>query len=161
MNLLLIRHAKSSWDDMSLEDFDRPLNDRGKNNAPLIGKKILTYDLSIKLIISSPATRAQQTAQLIAKEISYREELIEYENNLYHGGIEDFLEALYPHQEETILMFGHNPGIHSFSYWLCEEPKENLPTCGVVFIKILRDEWTQVEKNSGRLISFDYPKKLL
>ena len=94
LNLLLIRHAKSSWANPSLGDFDRPLNDRGNHNAPLMGKRIKNYNLDLDTIISSPAKRAKATAKLIAQQINFDLKSIEYQSDLYHASREIFISAL-------------------------------------------------------------------
>ena len=156
--LILVRHAKSSWKDSNLTDYERPLNRRGKHNAPLMGKRIKGYSLDIKEFISSPAERAKLTTQLIVKEISRKKETIKYEDSLYLGSINDFRNTLDKTTGDVILVLGHNPGIHSFCYWLCSEPKENFPTCGVALLEIPSHNWRNLQSNSGKLISFEYPK---
>ena len=158
LNLLLIRHAKSSWIDPSLLDFDRPLNTRGKKNAPLMGKRILNYNLNLDLIISSAAMRAKTTAKLIAQEINFDLESIKYESDLYHATKEVLFEVLSKQKKESIAIVGHNPGIQDFSNWLCLGPTVNFPTCGIVNITFNLDNWTEIYRNCGSITFFEYPK---
>ena len=139
-NLLLIRHAKSSWKDIKLADFDRPLNKRGMHNAPLMAK------------------RAMNTTILISKELQFSEESISYDSSLYHSSLENFINILSIQSKRNIALVGHNPGIHEFSYWLCSEPKKNFPTCGVSFISFNFDSWSSISKGCGTIKSFEYPK---
>ena len=157
-NLLLIRHAKSSWKDIKLADFDRPLNKRGMHNAPLMANRIRTYSLDLSLIISSPANRAMNTTILISKELQFSEESISYDSSLYHSSLENFINILSIQSKRNIALVGHNPGIHEFSYWLCSEPKKNFPTCGVSFISFNFDSWSSISKGCGTIKSFEYPK---
>ena len=158
LNLLLIRHAKSSWANPSLDDFDRPLNDRGNHNAPLMGKRIKNYNLDLDTIISSPANRAKTTAKLIAQEINFDLKSIEYQSDLYHASSQIFISALSVQEKESIAIVGHNPGIQDFSYWLCSEPTINFSTCGVIHISFDLDEWAEIHRNCGVMRSFEYPK---
>ena len=157
-NLLLVRHAKSSWSNTSLTDFDRPLNKRGVSNAPLMGQRIREYGLHLDTIITSTAKRAQETSKLIAKEMAYEIEDIDLESDLYHASSEVFINILSKQQNRNIAMVGHNPGIQDFSYWLSSEPTVNFPTCGVIHISFSLDNWTKISKNSGKAMRFEYPK---
>ena len=158
LNLLLIRHAKSSWENLNLSDFDRPLNKRGKHNAPLMGKRINGYEMQIDTIISSPARRAKETAKIIAKEVGFFEKNINYEIGLYHASLDIFIKVLSDQKKENLMMVGHNPGIQEFSYWLCSEPRINFPTCGAILISFNLQEWSELNKYCGTIRSFEYPK---
>ena len=157
-NLLLVRHAKSSWSNSSLTDFDRPLNKRGASNAPLMGQRIRDYGLHLDTIITSTAERAKETSKLIAKEIKYELQDIDLESDLYHASREVFINILSRQQNKNIAMVGHNPGIQDFSYWLSSAPEVNFPTCGVIHISFSLGNWTEIYKNSGKAIRFEYPK---
>ena len=160
-NLLLVRHAKSSWSNPSLTDFDRPLNKRGASNAPLMGQRIRNYGLLLDTIITSTAERAKETSKLIAKEIKYELRDIDLESGLYHASREVFINILSRQQNNNIAMVGHNPGIQDFSYWLSSAPEVNFPTCGVIHISFSLNNWTQIYKNSGKVIRFEYPKMFI
>ena len=158
LNLLLIRHAKSSWANLSLDDFDRPLSNRGNHNAPLMGKRIKNYNLDLDTIISSPAKRAKATAKLIAQQIDFDLKSIEYQSDLYHASKEIFISTLSLQEKESVAIVGHNPGIQDFSYWLCSEPTLNISTCGVIHISFNLDKWAEIHRNCGVIRSFEYPK---
>ena len=160
-NLLLVRHAKSSWSNPSLTDFDRPLNKRGASNAPLMGQRIRNYGLLLDTIITSTAERAKETSKLIAKEIKYELQDIDLESDLYHASRQVFINILSKQRNRNIAMVGHNSGIQDFSYWLCSEPTINFPTCGVIHISFSLDNWKEIYKNSGKVISFEYPKMFI
>ena len=158
LNLLLIRHAKSRWSNHSLRDFDRPLNRRGKHNAPLMGKRINGYEMQIEAIISSPAERAKETAKLIGKEVGLFNKNISYKEGLYHASLDTFIKVLSDQKKENLMMVGHNPGIQEFSYWLCSEPRVNFPTCGVALISFNLQKWSELIRSCGTIRSFEYPK---
>ncbi len=159
--LYLVRHAKSSWDDETLADIDRPLNKRGKKDAPEMGERLKRQNIQPDLLISSPAKRARATAKKIAKKIEYPKEKIKIEEEIYEGEPDQYLELLknisdhYP----SVMVFGHNPGITEFSNALCGVQIHNIPTCGIVSIHFEINEWQQIDYNKGKLVFFDYPKK--
>jgi len=157
-NLILVRHAKSSWSNPSLTDFDRPLNKRGVLNAPVMGQRIRDYGIHLDTIITSTAERTQETSNLIAKEINFELEDIDLESDLYHASREVFINILSKQPDRNILIVGHNPGIQDFSNWLSCEPTVNFPTCGVIHISFNLDNWTEIYQNSGKAIRFEYPR---
>src|SRR6478609_6616404 len=113
--LYLVRHAKSSWDDIDLSDFDRPLNDRGKKDAPKMGKRLKERDIFPDVMLSSPAKRALETCKAIAKALSFPEEKITTDKRLYHASEDQLLKVVQGLKDrhdnvEVIMIFGHNPG---------------------------------------------------
>ncbi len=160
--IILVRHAKSSWKDLSLDDFDRPLNKRGKRNAPFMGKKLKKRKIVPDLILSSPAKRARKTAVAIAKAIDYPKKKIHYNDNMYHTSAHHLLE-LVRHQDdkhEAIMLFGHNPEFNDFADMLLKKnPVYNIPTTGVYCISFEVDSWKKVREGKGKSIFFDYPKR--
>ena len=116
-SLLLVRHAKSSWEDLSQKDFDRPLNDRGKKDAPAMAKHF-RKEKNIKLdtIISSPAKRAFSTAKFFADEFDIKKKNIIEKPELYEASIEDFYTAIESIDDDydSVALFSHNPGITAF-----------------------------------------------
>ena len=159
--LYLIRHAKSSWDDPRLADFDRPLNDRGKRDAPRMGRRLAEGGHRPDILLSSPARRALGTAKRIAHELGFRKEAILRNSHLYHADESQLLQAVraQPDRASSLMLFGHNPGLTEFATLLCRYPFDNIPTCGVVCIDFPVDSWTRVTYNQGALQFFDYPKK--
>src|SRR5690242_21738198 len=109
--LFLIRHAKSSWDDTALPDKDRPLNDRGKRDAPKMGKRLAKRDVKPDLILSSPAKRALTTAKIIAKKLEYKFTDIVVNDRLYAGAAHDLLNVIHRlgDRPKRVILFGHNP----------------------------------------------------
>jgi len=159
--LFLVRHAKSSWDDPSLDDIDRPLNDRGKNNAPEMGERLKKQGILPDLLISSPASRARSTAKKLAKKIGYAKNEIQINDGLYHGSDDILIDIVrnLPDTAESVMLFGHNPGFTYFANQLCNINIYNIPTAGVVAIDFPMDSWQDVEFGKGELVFFDYPKK--
>lgn len=159
--LYIIRHAKSDWGDLSLNDYDRPLNKRGKKDAPMMGKILAEQGIRPDLILSSPACRALTTAQTIAEEVGYDDKNIVYQESLYLASpeeIENILRSL-PSSAQTVFIIGHNPGLSEFAEYVCAEAIGNIPTCGIVELILNEETWQSIGKRSVTLASFDYPKK--
>ena len=160
--IVLVRHAKSSWKDLGLDDFDRPLNKRGKRNAPFMGKKLKERQIMPDLILSSPAKRARKTATTIAKKIGYSKKKIIFDDDMYHSS-EWYLMELVRNQDdkyETLMLFGHNPGFNDFADVLLKKnPVYNIPTTGVYCIRFNVDSWKKVREGKGESVFFDYPKR--
>ncbi|ADN08708.1 SixA phosphatase family protein [Sulfurimonas autotrophica] len=157
--LYIIRHAKSSWKDLNLDDFERPLNKRGKNDAPQMSKRLKQQGIYPDIILSSPAKRAKQTAKAIAKEISY-DEKIRYIEDIYEASpntLENILHSL-DDKYETVFLIGHNPGLNMLVEKYVDF-EENIPTGGVVSIKFDTKEWKNISRKYAELLWFDYPKK--
>jgi phosphohistidine phosphatase len=158
-----MRHAKSSWDDPSQKDFDRTLNDRGKRDAPEMGKRLKKNGIKPDLIISSPATRAIKTAKEVAKELNYPEKDIVQEFDIYEAKIEDLIHIIrnIGDQYQQVMLFGHNPSFTGLVGYLSNTFIDNLPTAGTVHIQFDIATWKQVTKQSGKLMLFDFPKNQL
>lgn len=160
--LYVVRHAKSSWDDPDEADFDRPLNDRGKRDAPRMAKRLKEKEIHPDLMLSSPAKRALSTCKRIAKVIGYPKEKIKEENDLYHASDDVILTVLQGQKDkhEHVFVFGHNPGLTDFVNSLMSEDIgiENVPTCGVVAFQLNIDSWKQLTWGIGKMLFFDYPK---
>jgi phosphohistidine phosphatase len=159
--VILVRHAKSSWKDPGLKDFDRPLNKRGKRDAPFMGKKLKERKIMPGLILSSPAKRARKTATEIAKAIGYPKNKIQYNEDIYHSSAQYLLQLVRKQDDthETIMLFGHNPDFNDFADLLLgDNPVMNIPTTGVHCIKFDVDSWKKVKEGKGRSVFFDYPK---
>jgi phosphohistidine phosphatase len=160
--VILVRHAKSSWKDSRLKDFDRPLNRRGKRDAPLMGKKIREREIMPDLILCSPAKRARKTAIRIAEEIGYPKEKIRYDDRMYHSDALYLLDLVRSQDDEhtSIMLFGHNPDFNDFADMLLERnPSRMIPTTGVHCIRFAVDRWRKVQEGKGESVFFDYPKR--
>ncbi len=160
--LYLLRHAKSSWSDLELPDFQRPLNRRGKKDAPMMGKILANKDVKIDLLISSPAKRAKKTAKKVAKQIAYPKEKIVFNQEIYEAHIADILNIIHQTHTEinSLMLVGHNPTFTDLANLLCKDFHiENIPTAGIFAIAFPYKNWTDVEENSGDFIFFEFPKK--
>lgn len=159
--LYIVRHAKSSWKFPNLSDRDRPLNKRGKKDAPEMGKRLKKRGIHPELMMSSPAKRALAACTAIAKALDYPLDDIEVNEQIYHGG-EDHLLDLVKNTDDawdSLMIFGHNPDFTDFANSLCRTDIDNIPTTGVVACTFDVDYWDQVDFGKGSLIFFDYPKK--
>jgi phosphohistidine phosphatase len=158
--LYIVRHAKSSWDDERLADIDRPLNDRGKTDAPNMGNKIKAYQQLPVLICASPALRTLTTARVIAGVIGYPEQSIVTDKKIYQSDADGLLEIVkkFPDDKDCVMLVGHNPGLTSFANALLDETIDNIPTCGVIRAELNITLWKGAKWGCGRLISFDTPK---
>lgn len=160
--LLLIRHAKSDWDNIKLRDFDRPLNSRGEKNAPEMAARLKKKNLIPSQIISSPALRAITTAEYFAEELGIKRTDIIKEAEIYEAFTSTLLEVINNLDDISSFtaLFGHNPSITSIANNLCNANLLNIPTCGVVLIRFPFDSWNMVSAGTGELIFFDYPKNV-
>jgi len=158
--LYIIRHAKSDWNDDTLDDYDRPLNKRGQRDAPMMGQFLFSKNIKPDLIISSPALRAITTAQLIAKEIKYEKVIVpnQYIYDAYVTALQEVVEYIHD-SNDTVFLVGHNPGVSSLAYMLCGS-KENFSTCAVLEIEFDCDSWMDASKDNSTLVSYEYPKKI-
>ena len=160
--LYIIRHAKSSWADANQPDFERGLNERGKKDAPRMGKRLKEKSIHPDLILCSSAKRAYSTAKRIAKILNYPKEKIKEDRTLYHAGEDTILSVIQELKDkhQTVLLFGHNPGLTDFVNTLMNEEGniDNIPTCGVVAFKLQVDSWKDVCWGCGKMMFFDYPK---
>ena len=159
--LYLNRHAKSSWNNPSLSDFDRPLNKRGKRDAPYMGNILSQKVAAPDIIYSSPANRALTTAIEIANAFGIEENQIVKDKNIYEAVTSDLIRIINSTSDEykIIMLFGHNPTFTMASNYLSDKYLDNLPTCGFVKIEFDLDSWNQIEGNTGKLVLFEYPKK--
>lgn len=160
--IILVRHAKSSWDDFSLKDEDRPLTDRGRKNAPEMAKRMIKKKIPIDAILSSPAKRAKSTAEYFAKEYDLPKKKIKLIPELYMAGSDAFINTIRdaPKKADAIAIFSHNDGITQFANELSEARVDNMPTCSVFAVKADIDNWDQFEPGKTEFYFFDYPKSL-
>ena len=158
--LLLVRHAKSDWNDDSLSDFDRPLNERGKRDAPAMAHRLLDKKVEIDGFISSPAKRAKKTAATFAKEYKRDKEDLILVDELYLAAEETFFKVISEASDklDTIAVFSHNPGITDFANLLTDARIDNIPTCGIFAITIDSKRWADFRHAKKEFWFFDFPK---
>ena len=160
--ILLVRHAKSSWDDPSLSDFDRPLNDRGENDAPIMAKKMKERKIKLDALITSPAKRAKQTCKYFAKELDIRKKKIVEVEELYEAGPDNFYNVIenLKNKWDRVAIFSHNPGVSSFANFLTDTHIDDMPTCAVFAIKADLKKWKDFREAKKEFWFFDYPKNV-
>lgn len=161
--LLLVRHAKSSWDVMGMDDIDRPLNERGKKDAPEMAKRIKAKGLKIDVFLSSPAKRAHKTAKYFAEEFKVDKDEIELVDKLYEASVTAFLEVVSTINERhsTAIIFSHNPGITDFVNTLTKVHLDNMPTCGIFAVQAEAEKWKDFHRAQKHFLFFDYPRNPL
>jgi phosphohistidine phosphatase len=159
-NLLIIRHAKSSWDNITQQDFDRPLNDRGTRDAPVMAKRLLKRDIEIDAFVSSPANRALSTATYFAETYEKKQKHIIQVETLYHAEVTTFYKVVSELVDDlkTVAIFSHNPGITEFVNSLTTSRIDNMPTCGIFAVKADIKKWKDFASATKVFWFFDYPK---
>ena len=161
--LFIIRHAKSSWNLATLHDFDRPLNDRGKTDTPMMAQRLLDKNILIDHFVSSPAKRAKCTAELFAEKYHCSSDKIEFIPELYHASLATFFKVIdsLDNQYHSVAVFSHNPGITEFVNALTDSVKiDNMPTCGIFAVNIYTNDWKNFFEAKKELLLFDYPKNV-
>jgi phosphohistidine phosphatase len=159
--IIIIRHAKSSWE-FGIADFDRPLNDRGKKNAPEMAKRLLDKKISIDAFVSSPAKRAKQTAELFCTTYNRNPNEIIFEESMYNAPAKDFFAVIknLDNKFSTVAIFSHNTGLTNFVNQLVDDVFiDNVPTCGVFAVTIDITNWKDFTDAKKQLLFFDYPKQ--
>ena len=158
--LYLVRHAKSSWKDSSLSDKERPLNKRGRRNAPVMGRRLAEQIQVPDLVISSPANRARTTAGIICKALGIDDTEILINDQLYFSGSRGALGALemVEDQYHRVMLVGHNPTWTHLLNTLANTEIWNMPTCAVGVIGFDMNSWKEVRHTAGELLGYGYPK---
>ncbi len=159
--IYILRHAKSSWKDSSLSDFDRPLNERGKRNAPMMGIKMAELNIVPDLVLSSSANRAYTTASIVVEKLNYPKDRIEKRKDLYLASSHAILKIINSadKKHESLMIVGHNPGLTELANDLGAFQVSSMPTCALVALEFAVDEWQAVHWGIGKNILFEYPKK--
>ncbi len=158
--LTLIRHAKSSWDEEGLADKDRPLNDRGKRDAPKMGERLAARGVAADLILSSPAVRALTTAEIIAKAIGYKRKDIVVDERIYDsapGTLLDIVQKL-DDTHAHVMLFGHNPEFTELARLFSREIDE-MSTCAVAEFTFDVAHWREIGTIAPVNVVFETPKK--
>jgi phosphohistidine phosphatase len=160
--LILVRHAKSSWSEPGLADRLRPLNTRGERDVRMMGRRLAERGIEVERMISSPATRALATAEVIAEELGFPWEEVVADERLYGADAQDMLEVIRALSDDLqrAMLFGHNPGLTDLVDVLSPQWIENVPTCGVVQLTFDATTWKAVGEDDAVEMSFDYPKRV-
>lgn len=158
--LYLLRHAKSSWQDTGLTDFDRPLNGRGREEAPLVGRFIRKREIRIDFVLCSPAARARQTAALVKESAALTAELL-FDERIYEADVARLLEVVTQAAEsvDALMLVGHNPGLEELLTFLTGEVLQ-MPTAALTCVPLDVERWNEVRARAGRLDWLVRPKEL-
>lgn len=158
--LLLVRHAKSSWDDPAASDRQRPLNRRGMHDAPMMGRRLAEHGWRPELMLSSPATRAITTARIIAEQVGYPVNDIIVLEQLYAAPADELLKVIRGLDDglQEVMLFAHNPGLSDLADLLTGGEVNQIPTCGVVAVRLDIKKWANVANAKPARIDFDFPK---
>lgn len=166
-HLSILRHAKSDWGDSKLDDFDRPLNDRGWKAARRMGSELKHRGIEFDLVIASPAARVRETLDGIIEKLKPNVE-IRFEPRMYLASEEDLLEIVrdLPEGAHATLLVGHNPGMHQLVLDLTRDGAarnrvmHKFPTAALAQIELPTDRWRYVEQGSGKLAALILPREL-
>jgi phosphohistidine phosphatase len=158
--LLLMRHAKSSWADPGQPDFERPLNERGRHTAPVIGRFLVSRALKPEVVVCSPAERARETAALVL-EAAEQSPTVRYDARIYEANAARLVEVVkeIAEPDASALLVGHNPGMEELITLLTGE-RERMPTAALACVLFDLATWAEVAAQTGRLAWLVRPKEL-
>jgi phosphohistidine phosphatase len=159
--LTLVRHAKSSWDQPKLDDFERPLNDRGRRDAPLMAQRVARLIGRPDRIVTSPALRAISTARSFAETLRVESGELVVQSSIYEASVETLFKLVrgLDEADRHVMMFGHNPGFTDLAHELARCPFDEMPTCAVVQIELGVKIWTELNYGVGTVLQYLYPKQ--
>ncbi|MBT8191505.1 MAG: histidine phosphatase family protein [Saprospiraceae bacterium] len=158
--LLLVRHAKSSWSDPGLRDIERPLNKRGLRDAPKMAGHLHSLKIIPDTLITSPALRTRMTAGYFAETFDIETAQVDIRQDLYFGSEFDWLHIINT-LDETIrcpAFFSHNPTITHFTNQFARNYIDNVPTCGVIHLQSEADTWEALHFDNTRMLNYYFPK---
>jgi len=155
--LYLVRHGQSSWDDVKLADRDRPLTDKGKNDAAKVGKRLAESEVSVDVILASPAKRALATAEAIARRLDFKRKDIVQDERLCSGQVDDLLQLIQEvgGDHKRVMLVGHNPLLSELVLRLSGKDT-NLPTCAVAVLKFDTKSWAKIGRKKLDKVAIKY-----
>lgn len=158
--IYVVRHAKSSWGDLTLPDFDRTLNERGQKNAPAMARRLLDKQVELDAFVTSTAKRAMQTASHFIKAYERPVEQLILKDELYHAPASTYREviSLLADSYHSVAIFGHNPGITEFVNSLTATQIDNMPTCSIFAVEADIQRWSEFPLSRKKFLFFDAPK---
>ena len=161
--LILVRHAKSSWDQAGLSDIERPLNERGKKDAPEMAQRLKERGVEIDAFVSSPARRAKRTARYFAEAYGREKDDLQLVEALYLATAEAFRDTVSSLDDKhaCAALFSHNPGITEFASSLSNVHVDDMPTCAVFAVQSEAETWSEFLHSDIKFLFFDYPKNPL
>lgn len=159
--LYITRHAKSSWSQPGLDDFHRPLNERGLRDAPFMAKVFASRNEPIDLLVSSTAVRALSTARVFARELGIPSDRILEDRSIYLAELPALIKRVnqLPDSAERVMLVGHNPGLSELVDHFGDGDLGELPTCAVVRLDLLIDTWAEATMGLGTVVWNDHPKR--
>jgi phosphohistidine phosphatase len=160
--LILIRHTKSSWNDFSMPDFDRPIKKERAEDAKEMAAKLKSLKLEPDLIICSPAKRTRQTAEYFYEKLKYEEDRVQFEKRIYESSAGEIFEVVREVKPEvkTLVLIGHNPSLTNFANFFTKEPIDEIPTTGVVWLEFDSKDWEIDRQTPCKVKHFLTPKSL-
>ena len=158
--LIIVRHSKSSWKDLSLDDFNRPLNKRGKEDGPIISNYLSKRVNIIDSLHSSSSVRTFETSKFFIQRIKFGK--IKYDDNLYHSSSRSILTLIknYSNEYSSVMVIAHNPGLTNLINQITNISLDNLPTTGLAEIDFNCDRWKDISAENSNLIDLKFPKQL-
>jgi phosphohistidine phosphatase len=158
--LTIVRHAKSSWDYPELTDFERPLNERGRRDAPQMAQRLARVPPRPDAIVSSPANRALTTARLFAEVLGIKDVDITVNARIYDASLGTLLKVVQDLDDgdRHVMLFGHNPGFSELAHALAPCPFDELPTCAAARFEFAAKSWIDVASGDGKLVHYTSPK---
>lgn len=166
--LTLLRHAKSSWNQQDLDDFDRPLNDRGRKAAHRMGRELKRRGMKFDLVLASPAKRVRETIEGVAEKFDEFDREVRFEPSIYLADsrtLIDLVRAL-PDAIEAPILIGHNPGMEQVILKLAKDGdlrrrvSEGYPTAALAVMAFDVDEWASIGAGNGDLVELILPREL-
>ena len=159
-SLIIVRHCKSSWADLSLSDFDRPLNKRGNIDGELMSNYLREKEKKIDKLILSTSKRTRLTSKYFTEKIHF--DSISYLDELYHASYSDIINIISKVENNfnSIMVIGHNPGLTELINQYTIMNIYNLPTTGVVKVEFKGDKWERITENKGKIVYKKFPKEL-
>ena len=160
LDIYIVRHAKSSWADLTMKDVDRPLNTRGIRDAPIMAEFLKSNNINVDTMLVSVAQRTQETSQYFKQSLLPKNYTIIQE--LYHAPASTYFEQMYGLDDDvtSVMMFGHNPGITYLANEVSDTFIDNVPTCGVLVLRSSAKSWQDVDIMNTKMINFYYPKNI-
>ncbi|MBC6606128.1 histidine phosphatase family protein [Hymenobacter sp. BT188] len=158
--LYLMRHAKSSWNFDDLSDRERPLNGRGRTDAPAMGEALAKRDIQLDLLVSSPAVRALSTAALVASVLKYPHDQIQVVEKIYQADVNDLMRVVHelPNEATSVLLVGHNNTITDFANLLSPSQIPEMTTAAIVCLRFATDHWAHVDRTNAEYYFYDHPR---
>ncbi|QIL76126.1 MULTISPECIES: SixA phosphatase family protein [Hymenobacter] len=158
--LYLMRHAKSSWSFDDLSDRERPLNGRGRTDAPAMGEALEKRNVQLDLLVSSPAVRALSTAALVASVLKYPHDQIQVVEKIYQADVNDLMRVVHelPNEANSVLLVGHNNTITDFANLLSPSQIPEMTTAAILCLRFDTNHWAHVDRTNAEYYFYDHPR---